>query len=98
MNALPHPEAQALHAIPAPQVPAQPSQQMLLVPLSRLRPSRRNVRKTAGPSIEALAASIERVGLLQNLTVTLAADGGHYEWWPEAAASRPSSCWPKNVA
>lgn len=79
MNALTDSEAQALHAIPAPQVPAQPSQQMLLVPLSRLRPSRRNVRKTAGPSIEALAASIERVGLLQNLTVTLAADGGHYE-------------------
>jgi ParB family chromosome partitioning protein len=79
MNALTHPEAQALHATPAPQVPAQPSQQMLLVQLSRLRPSRRNVRKTAGPSIEALAASIERVGLLQNLTVTLAADGEHYE-------------------
>lgn len=79
MNALTQPEAQALHAIPTPQVPAQPSQQMLLVPLSRLHPSRRNVRKTAGPSIEALAASIERVGLLQNLTVTLAADGGHYE-------------------
>jgi ParB family chromosome partitioning protein len=79
MNALTHPEAQALHAIPAPQVPAHPSQQMLLVPLSRLRPSRRNVRKTAGPSIEALAVSIERVGLLQNLTVTLASDGEHYE-------------------
>ena len=79
MNALTDSEALALHAIPAPQVPAQPSQQMLLVPLSRLRPSRRNVRKTAGPSIEALAASIERVGLLQNLTVTLAAEGGHYE-------------------
>jgi ParB family chromosome partitioning protein len=79
MNALTDSEALALHAIPAPQVPAQPSQQMLLVPLSRLRPSRRNVRKTTGPSIEALASSIERVGLLQNLTVTLAADGGHYE-------------------
>lgn len=79
MNALTDSETQALHAIPAPQVPAQPSQQMLLVPLSRLRPSRRNVRKTAGPSIEALAASIERVGLLQNLTVTLAADGALYE-------------------
>ena len=79
MNALTDPEAQALHAIPAPQVPAQPSQQMLLVPLSRLRPSRRNVRKTVGPSIEALAASIERVGLLQNLIVTLGADGEHYE-------------------
>ena len=79
MNALTDSETQALHAIPAPQVPAQPSQQMLLVPLSRLRPSRRNVRKTAGTSIQALAASIERVGLLQNLTVTLAADGGHYE-------------------
>ena len=79
MNALTDSEALALHAIPAPQVPAQPSQQMLLVPLSRLRPSCRNVRKTTGPSIEALASSIERVGLLQNLTVTLAADGGHYE-------------------
>lgn len=79
MNALTHPEAQSLHAIPAPQMPAQPSQQMLLVPLSRLRPSRRNVRKTTGPSIEALAASIERVGLLQNLTVTLATEGEHYE-------------------
>jgi ParB family chromosome partitioning protein len=79
MNALTDSETQALHAIPAPQVPAQPSQQMLLVPLSRLRPSRRNVRKTAGPSIKALAASIERVGLLQNLTVTLAADGALYE-------------------
>ncbi|AOW13991.1 chromosome partitioning protein ParB [Hydrogenophaga crassostreae] len=79
MNALTDSETQALHAIPAPQVPAQPSQQMLLVPLSRLRPSRRNVRKTAGPCIKALAASIERVGLLQNLTVTLAADGALYE-------------------
>lgn len=79
MNALTDSETQALHAIPAPQVPPQPSQQMLLVPLSRLRPSRRNVRKTAGPSIEALAASIERVGLLQNLTVTLPTDGEHYE-------------------
>lgn len=79
MNALTDSETQALHAILAPQVPAQPSQQMLLVPLSRLRPSRRNVRKTAGPSIKALAASIERVGLLQNLTVTLAADGALYE-------------------
>ena len=44
MNALTDSEALALHAIPAPQVPAQPSQQMLLVPLARLRPSRRNVR------------------------------------------------------
>ena len=77
MNAINHPEAQALH--PASVIPAQPEQHMLLVPLSCLRPSRRNVRKTAGPSIEALAASIERVGLLQNLTVTLAADGAHYE-------------------
>ncbi len=52
---------------------------MLLVPLSQLRPSKRNVRKTLGASITELAASIERVGLLQNLTVTLASDGEHYE-------------------
>ncbi|OGI54265.1 MAG: chromosome partitioning protein ParB, partial [Candidatus Muproteobacteria bacterium RIFCSPHIGHO2_02_FULL_60_13] len=50
-----------------------------LVPLSQLRPSKRNVRKTLGASITELAASVERVGLLQNLTVTLASDGEHYE-------------------
>ncbi len=75
MNADTHQEAQALHTL----TPVQPSQSMLLVPLSRLRPSRRNVRTTAGSSIGALAASIGRVGLLQNLTVVLAADGEHYE-------------------
>ena len=58
MNAVTHPEAQALHAI----IPAQPAQNMLLVPLSQLRPSRRNVRKSAGQSIDPLASSIERVG------------------------------------
>ncbi len=75
MNAVTHTEAQALHTV----TPAQPSQDMRLVPLSQLRPSRRNVRKTAGPSVDALAASIARVGLLQNLTVILSSDGGHYE-------------------
>lgn len=75
MNAITHTEAQALQTV----TPVQPSQGMLLVPLSQLRRSCRNVRKTAGQSIDALASSIERVGLLQNLTVILAADGKHYE-------------------
>src|SRR3546814_13871648 len=77
MNAITHTEAQAqaLQTV----TPVQPSQSMLLVPLSQLRASKRNVRKTAGQSIDALASSIERVGLLQNLTVILAADGKHYE-------------------
>jgi len=72
MNTVTTQEVQALEA-------AAPSQNMLLVPLSQLRPSKRNVRKTLGASITELAASIERVGLLQNLTVTLASDGEHYE-------------------
>ena len=72
MNTVTHQEVQALEA-------AAPSQNMLLVPLSQLRPSKRNVRKTLGACITELAASIERVGLLQNLTVTLASDGEHYE-------------------
>lgn len=60
--------------------PADPAQNLILVPLSRLRLSKRkNVRKTAGLSIEALAASIDRVGLLQNLIVVAAADGVHYD-------------------
>jgi len=55
------------------------SQELLLIPLLRLRPSSRNVRKSGGASIPELASSIARVGLLQNLTVTAAIDGEHYE-------------------
>jgi ParB family transcriptional regulator, chromosome partitioning protein len=55
------------------------AQGLLLIPLSRLRPSSRNVRKSGGTSIPELAASIARVGLLQNLNVVLAVDGEHYE-------------------
>ena len=80
MNATTQTEARALQA-PALEA-ADPSKHMILVPLSRLvlRPTGRNVRKT-GPrmSIPELAASIQRVGLLQNLIVILAADGLHYE-------------------
>ncbi len=65
-------EVQALEA-------AVPAQNMLLVPLSQLRPSTRNVRKSGGAVVTELAASIQRIGLLQNLTVTLASDGVHYE-------------------
>lgn len=54
-------------------------QRLLLIPLSKLRPSSRNVRKSGGTSIRELAASIARVGLLQNLTVVAAPDGEHYE-------------------
>jgi ParB family chromosome partitioning protein len=61
---------------------ADPSKHMILVPLSRLalRPTGRNVRKTTPRmSIPQLAASIQRVGLLQNLIVIPATDGEHYE-------------------
>lgn len=59
-----------------------PAQQLIMVPLRQLRVSRRkNVRKgrASRQSVAALAASIARVGLLQNLTVILAAAGEHYE-------------------
>ena len=52
---------------------------LLLIPLSQLRPSSRNVRQSSGVSIPELAASIARVGLLQNLTVIACSDGEHYE-------------------
>jgi ParB family chromosome partitioning protein len=55
------------------------SQELLLIGLTKLRPSSRNVRKSGGTAIPELAASIARVGLLQNLNVVLAADGEHYE-------------------
>jgi ParB family chromosome partitioning protein len=42
---------------------------LLTVPLSQLKPSKHNARKTGGQSIDDLAASIRAHGLLQNLTV-----------------------------
>ncbi|WP_261540122.1 ParB/RepB/Spo0J family partition protein [Burkholderia multivorans] len=86
MNAINHTEAQAIHAAASatPAVlleAADPSKNLILVPLSRLvsRPTGRNVRKTPRMSIPELAASIQRVGLLQNLIVIAAADGERYE-------------------
>jgi ParB family chromosome partitioning protein len=86
MNAINHTEAQAIHAAAsaAPAVlleAADPSKNLILVPLSRLvsRPTGRNVRKTPRMSISELAASIQRVGLLQNLIVTATADGERYD-------------------
>ncbi|MFG0543002.1 ParB N-terminal domain-containing protein [Pseudomonas sp. YQ_5] len=72
-------EARAIQA-PALEA-ADPTKNLILVPLSRLvsRPAGRNVRKTPRMSIPELAASIQRVGLLQNLIVIAAADGEHYE-------------------
>lgn len=60
---------------------ADPTKNLILVPLSQLLPrrSKRNVRTTPRQSIPELAASIARIGLLQNLIVILAADGEQYE-------------------
>ncbi len=81
MNAVTHSEARAVTTAANMLQAADPSKNMLLVPLSRLvlRPTGRNVRKTPRMSIPELAASIQRVGLLQNLIVIPAADGEHYE-------------------
>ncbi|WP_051749136.1 ParB/RepB/Spo0J family partition protein [Nevskia soli] len=51
----------------------------ITVPLNRLRPSTRNVRKSGGTSVKQLARSIDRVGLLQNLIVTDPGDEGFHE-------------------
>jgi len=82
MNAITQTEARAVNAAAAvPLEAADPTKNLILVPLSRLvlRPTGRNVRKTPRMSIPELAASIQRVGLLQNLIVIAAADGEHYE-------------------
>ncbi|WP_027793664.1 ParB/RepB/Spo0J family partition protein [Paraburkholderia acidipaludis] len=65
----------------APLEAADPTKNLILVPLSELLPrrSKRNVRTTPRQSIPELAASIARVGLLQNLIVILSADGEQYE-------------------
>ena len=79
MNAVTTTEARAIQA-PALET-ADPTKNLILVPLSRLvlRLTGRNVRKTSRMSIPELAASIQRVGLLQNLIVIASADGEHYE-------------------
>lgn len=51
----------------------------IVVPLNKLRPSTRNVRKSGGTSIPQLARSIDRVSLLQNLIVTDPGDGGYFD-------------------
>lgn len=82
MNAVTHTEARAINTAAAvPLEAADPTKNLILVPLSRLvsRPAGRNVRKTPRMSIPELAASIQRVGLLQNLIVIAAADGERYE-------------------
>ncbi|HFF8538784.1 TPA: ParB N-terminal domain-containing protein [Raoultella ornithinolytica] len=82
MNAITQTEARAINTAAAiPLEAADPSKNLILVSLSRLvlRPTGRNVRKTPRMSIPELAASIQRVGLLQNLIVIAAADGEHYE-------------------
>jgi ParB family chromosome partitioning protein len=86
MTAINHAEAQAIHATASAAravllEAADPSKNLILVPLSRLvsRPTGSSVRKTLRMSIPELAASIQRVGLLQNLIVTATADGERYE-------------------
>ncbi|ODV13780.1 MAG: chromosome partitioning protein ParB [Rubrivivax sp. SCN 70-15] len=81
MNAVNYTEAQAVTTAANVLQAADPSKHMILVPLSRLvlRPAGRNVRKTPRMSIPELAASIQRVGLLQNLIAIPASDGEHYE-------------------
>ena len=83
MNAITQTEARAVNtAAVIPLEAADPTKNLILVPLSRLvsRPKGRNVRKTVPRmSIPELAASIQRVGLLQNLIVTATADGERYE-------------------
>ncbi|EEE05469.1 ParB N-terminal domain-containing protein [Burkholderia multivorans] len=80
MNAVLKTEAIVIETA-APLEVADPTKNLILVPLSELLPrrSKRNVRLTPRQSIPELAASIARVGLLQNLIVILSADGEQYE-------------------
>jgi len=62
----------------APPEPQAPAAELRFIALSHLRLSKRNVRKTAVP-LDALAESIDRVGLLQNLIVVPHPDGESFE-------------------
>ena len=67
------------------------SKTIKMIPLSKLRPSEANIRKTAvSADIESLTASIEAHGLLQNLTVRSAetASGRKRGAYPPARPAR----------
>lgn len=78
-------QASAQAAQPEPDVRASPAEtdapaaELRFIALARLRLSKRDVRKTRAP-VDALAESILRVGLLQNLIVVpVAGEDGEYE-------------------
>src|SRR3546814_15525389 len=76
MNAVLKTETVAIEAA-APLEVADPTKNLILVPLSQLLPrrSKRNVRTTPRQSIPDLAPSLSRTGLLQTLHHTLSHDG-----------------------
>ena len=81
MNAVTQTEARAINTAAAiPLEAADPTKNLILVPLSRLvsLPLAATCARPAHVHSQ-LAASIQRVGLLQNLIVIAAADGEHYE-------------------
>lgn len=75
---LDHALATALAGEAAPPEAQAPAAELRFIALSRLRLSKRDVRKTAAP-VDALADSIERVGLLQNLIVVPHPDGESFD-------------------
>lgn len=79
MNTMTLSETTAIATAAASAMSASAGQERRLVPLSLLRPSSRNVRRSGGTSIPELAASIARVGLLHNLAVVQSADGEHFD-------------------
>ncbi|SOE50486.1 ParB/RepB/Spo0J family partition protein [Orrella dioscoreae] len=80
MNAVTQIETRVIETA-APLEVADPTKNLILVPLSQLLPrrSKRNARTSPRLSIPELAASIARIGLLQNLIVILSAGGEQYE-------------------
>jgi ParB family chromosome partitioning protein len=92
MNAITQTEARALNTAAAiPLEAADPTKNLILVPLSRLvsRPAGRNVRKTPRMSIPELAASIQRVGCCKTSSSLPPPMASITKWWPVAAG------WPR---
>ena len=76
---LEHAQAAALAGeADSPEEAQAPAAELRFIALPRLRLSKRNVRKTAMP-VDALAESIARVGLLQNLIVVPHSDGESFD-------------------
>ncbi len=87
MKAVTQTETRAIETAAAPLEVADPTKNLILVPLSQLLPrrSKRNARKTPRLSIPELAASIAALACCKISSSFLPPMASNTKWWPATA-------------